>query len=420
MKNIYKPYNHSFTIQQSGLVGIFVSSRCKSRKQLSSGFDENLRIEIDALRFREILPDKYVQLFNVPAAWNGSTLKGLKKTLIFLTILEKGDHVLTLVPDPTATIEDIAIHELRTKEALNLDINEQAEDGDRRPWYTVALIDLPLRKFSLETTVAKRFRDSDDVQVLIDGAGQRKRDSGKYFLWYVAGGLLKWIIRGFIGVSEKKKADFSVNLDSGIHYVELFADRKPVLHTMTFYFGYQESESEKRAANLVRTYRSAILSAAKEFDVDPVMIGAAVYQEQATNVNFIDHLTDYIGGLLHLNTSIGIGQVRVSTAQSLEKIYPKLFGESDQSLGINKTFVTVERLKDPWLNLRYVAAKIHFSIEHWKRAGYNIGERHDIVGTLYNIEEVDDAKEPRSNPEPNDFGIGVEKNYNNVKKMLGI
>lgn len=77
MKKIHKPYNHSFVIQKSGLVGIFLSSRCKSKQQLNARFDENLRIEIDALRFREILPDKYVQLFNVPAACNGATLKGL-------------------------------------------------------------------------------------------------------------------------------------------------------------------------------------------------------------------------------------------------------------------------------------------------------------------------------------------------------
>jgi hypothetical protein len=236
--------------------------------------------------------------------------------------------------------------------------------------------------------------------------------------WVFAGGLLRWMARGLVGVSEKKRVDFSANLDHGIHYVELFADRKPFLHAMEFRFSYQETESEKRAANLIRTYRSAIVSVAKEFGVDPVMVGAVVYQEQSMNVNFVDHLTDYIGGLLHLNTSIGIGQVRVSIARDLEDMYQELSSNENQPEGITKTFVIVERLKDPWLNLRYVAAKLHFSITRWAQAGYDIETRHAILGTLYNIEDVRDAKEPHDKPEANDFGKGVESNYHKVKKLL--
>ncbi|MBI4599696.1 DUF1402 family protein, partial [Candidatus Uhrbacteria bacterium] len=398
----------------------FLTSRCKSKQQLDSDFDENLRIEVDTLKLRELPPEKYIQLFNIPPACNGAVLKGLKKTIIVLTILEKGKHVLSIIPQPSAAIEDISVRELGGREDVYLTIEEQAEDGNRRPWYTIVLLDLPLMTFSLEASVSRRLRDSDDVKILIDGTIQKRRDYGKYVQWYFAGGLLKWIVHGLVGASKREKINFSVNLDHGIHYVELFADRKPFLHGMSLNLAYHETESAKRATNLIGTYRAAIMVAAQEFGVDPVMVGAVIYQEQATNVDFIDHLTDYIGGLLHLNTSIGIGQVRVITAQELEKIYPQL-GEGVDSLeGIQKTFITVERLKDPWTNIRYVAAKLRFSIARWARDGYDIESRHDILGTLYNIEDIRDAKEPHDSPKSNEFGIGVQRNYDKVKKLLGL
>lgn len=394
--------------------------RCKSRSQIGSNTDENLRVEINGLRFRELPPEKYAQLFNIPPACNGSKLKGAKQTLTLFTVLEQGKHKLNLIPRPSAFVEDIEIRELYGQQHINLELEDQAEDGDRKPWHTFVFIDLPIKYFSAEITVQRRLRDSDDVKVIVDGATKKSSASGKFSFWYLVGSLLPWIVKRSAGTSKKTKIEFDEQLDDGIHYIELYADRMPILHRIEFLIGYYETEAETRAAGLVKYYASLIKYAAQEFGIDPAIVGAVIYQEQATNVNFIDALTDYIGGLLHLNTSIGIGQVRVNTAHNLEKLYPELYPGKDNPPATNDTFIRVERLKDPHTNIRYVAAKLHFSETQWKNAGFNIGDQPEILGALYNIEDVSDPIKPHANPQTNDFGAGVKNNYEKARRLLGL
>lgn len=161
-------------------------------------------------------------------------------------------------------------------------------------------------------------------------------------------------------------------------------------------------------------------SAAREFAVDPAVVGAVIYQEQASNVNFIDTLTDYLGGVLHLNTSIGVGQVRVETAQALEEHYPNLHPHSPDNTFQKSTLLHVELLKDPLMNIRYVAAKIKFSQERWNLADLDSGERAGILGTLYNLENVASPITPHPQPELNEFGKGAAENYLLVKQWLGL
>ena len=67
-RKITQQYNHSFEVFKPGLVATFISARCRSRKQLNSNKDEDLRVEINGLQFREIPPEKRTQLFNIPAS----------------------------------------------------------------------------------------------------------------------------------------------------------------------------------------------------------------------------------------------------------------------------------------------------------------------------------------------------------------
>ena len=231
------PYHHTVQISKSGLVAVFISARCKSKKQSDSHNDEDLRVEINGARFREIPPEKNIQLFNIPPSFNGSKLKGLKKTVIFLTVLPKGENIISLIPQNSAFVEEIKVQALSSAQNLHLEINQQAEDGDRRPWYTFALINLPLQRFSVETTVQKRFWDSDDVKIIVDGDVKRNIEDGKHIFWYIVGGVLGWIIYRLVGKKKKIKAEFDELLDSGTHYVEVHADRKPILHNVELDFG---------------------------------------------------------------------------------------------------------------------------------------------------------------------------------------
>lgn len=57
-KKIIKTYQHTFNVENPDLVAIFISARCKSKKQIQLKTDEDLRVEINKASFREIPPQK--------------------------------------------------------------------------------------------------------------------------------------------------------------------------------------------------------------------------------------------------------------------------------------------------------------------------------------------------------------------------
>ena len=192
------------------------------------------------------------------------------------------------------------------------------------------------------------------------------------------------------------------------------------MHTVALSFGYLETDAEKRATYVIQQNAAFIKLAAREFAVAPAIVGAVMYQEQATNVNFVDYLADYVGGLVGVNTSIGVAQIRIDTAAALEKHYPSLNPLEEKSSIVDRRIVLVERLKDPLTNIRYAAAKISFTQNRWKEAGFDITSKPDILGTLYNIEDVYNPVTPHDQPAPSDFGSGVARNYSHVEALLAL
>lgn len=419
-EKISKPYYHKFQINKAGLVAISISARCLSKSQTNDDINEDLRIEINGLQCREYEAVKNKQLFNIPASFNGTELKGLKKTIIFIVVLPQGENIINFIPKTSAIIEQIEIKEISRKEIIELSIEEQAEDGDRRPWLTFVLVNLPLLSFSANFLLSKRFLDSDDVKIIVNKKIKKNLSATKNYLWYLTGGILSWIKCLVRGSEKEFNVNFEENLDTGIHYIELWADRMPKMNNVSFKLAYKETKADIRANNIIKMYSAIIIESAAEFNVDPVIVGSVIYQEQSTNVNFVDTLTDYIGGIYHLNTSVGVGQVRVNTAKSLENIYYALKSDIDESIFIDTNVIRVHRLLEASINIRFVTAKIAFSQERWEKAGISIKDKSDILGTLYNIEDIDKPVEPHSDAQANDFGLGVKNNYSKVKDLLGL
>lgn len=172
-------------------------------------------------------------MYNIPASWNGTKLKGLKKTVVFILWLEKGNHKIAFIPDKGAKLENLEIKELGQNIRHSVfDISEQAEDGDRRPWYTFVLVDLSLKQIKVRATTKWRFPDSDDVKLIIDGDIKKNKWSMLHKNWIWAGSIIKKI-RG----KETEEKKFEENLNSGIHYIEFWADKTPTLHNVALDFG---------------------------------------------------------------------------------------------------------------------------------------------------------------------------------------
>lgn len=219
---------------------IIITARAKSEKQISqeSTDDEDLTVRIDRKIFPKLADPK--RLIDSPASFNGGELHNLAKTIYFLTFLKGRNHTITLEADEphnSAAFESLTVYTISLNESLALKIENQAEDGDRRPWLTFVLDSLPLTSIAPTLTYSRRERDSDDVKIIIDGKTQGNiLRTIKHFLWRLVGSRLPWL-----SPTKTETEIFTLNLSQGLHYIEFDADRMPRLHELTFNFGKQPS-----------------------------------------------------------------------------------------------------------------------------------------------------------------------------------
>lgn len=242
---------------------IILRARAKGEKQISesSTDDEDLTIQIDDKKFPS------------PADISGGSLHNLSKTVYLLTFLQGKDHKLILnADDPpgTATFEKLEIYTFDPTDTLTLEPKIQAEDGDRRSWITFALDNIPLKDVSITVTYSRRKKDSDDIKVKIDGQAQENLLRNiKHFLWYFAGSLIP-----LIEPTRTESQSFTTNFSSGFHYIEIDADRMPILEKITFNFG-----SKLPTQKNVPTVDNPKWTGSFDDDTDQMILARAIFGE---------------------------------------------------------------------------------------------------------------------------------------------
>ena len=148
----------------------------------------------------------------------------------------------------------------------------------------------------------------------------------------------------------------------------------------------------------------AIFDAANEFNVDPTMVASVISAERKHNVNIFD-LADVPLEYLGIDTSIGVGQVKVNTAKLMEDL-----GYMEPS---PNRFARIKRLNDMRINIRYTAAYLAYMRDTWKNEYPSIERDVAVWGTLYNIGKT----EAHSNPKPNQFGLWCVEEYGLLKSI---
>lgn len=172
-KTLTQKESQTFNVNQAGLTAIFISARCKKR--------DKLKVEVVGFSFDQI--------------FNGSKLKGLKQTAVFILNLEAGEHQINLMPKGDPIIEEIKIIEFGENVTLNFNgLEEQAEDGDRRPFYTFVIINQEIKSCTIDASVSKRLKDSDDIKIKINGKERLNiftpaKSKSKWRFWLWIGGL---------------------------------------------------------------------------------------------------------------------------------------------------------------------------------------------------------------------------------------
>jgi hypothetical protein len=178
-------------------------------------------------------------------------------------------------------------------------------------------------------------------------------------------------------------------------------------------FAIAQSPEDKAQFVLIEN-REFIMQAGKTFGVKSRLMVSVIYTEQVINVTWGDKELDIPLAKAGLNTSLGLGQMKVSTAEWFE--HQMCDSASLYFLGdsIWKKFShsrsradLVDRLAIPKWNCYYVAGYLAMILKRWSDADVPLFHRVDIVATLYSAGVEKSGREIRSphiNPTPNNFG----------------
>lgn len=231
---IDKDFERPFEVEKDGLYLLEISARCKNWRQNWGRLfdDDDLTISLDNQDLSGVTGRR---AFEKPkAGWNGNQLKNLSQINVFVIRLKAGEHKLFFKPDQSPKLEFLRIYQITNPskvEFVTQSPNNQAEDGNLRPWYIFALIDLALENLTIAAKASSGRQhtlfqsDDDDLQIKINGKRQRNDAPKSHHYWFWCGKVLK---------GESRTFEKDLNLPSGTRYIELLADRTPTLGKVVF------------------------------------------------------------------------------------------------------------------------------------------------------------------------------------------
>lgn len=259
LTNITKQAVIEFKVDSFGLYAIEITARCEKKN--------DLKVKIDNLKFREIPPENNIQSYNIPANWNGTTLKGLNKTIFFILTLNKGKHTLKFTPKDNAVIEGWGYNLLTNTHTINFENLPQVEDRDKRPLCSFILVNIPLKSVTADVSVSWHLFDGDDVKLIIDNKIEQNTKSKfwKNWVWHSS------LRQVFTGIKRESKT-FIKNLPTNTHYIEFWTDRTPTLHKVTLDLG---DYNPKR----IPTVEDPEWTGDFAYDTDQMILARAIFGE---------------------------------------------------------------------------------------------------------------------------------------------
>lgn len=167
-------------------------------------------------------------------------------------------------------------------------------------------------------------------------------------------------------------------------------------------------ERTVRANGVIQENAAYIRSAANMFGLQPVDVAMVIYAEQCINVDWKDEVIDPMLAPT-LNVSLGLGQMRISTARKVENNgylpithYSEWHGNNSVE---NRDAGIAIKLLNAQENAKYVAGYLAYIIDLWEQEYPYISCDADVLATLYNIGEMGSNNGgPHPNPGSNEFG----------------
>lgn len=159
--------------------------------------------------------------------------------------------------------------------------------------------------------------------------------------------------------------------------------------------------------NRIVPRREDILDAARQFTIDPYLLGAILIDESARLLPF-EPIIDAVGGsFAGKDVSVGIAQVKLSTANNLIKKGFYNPNPDDKALPFKRLndgarIYLYRYVIQPRHNIFFSAAFIRSLVDEWNKSK-DLNERPEIIATLYHRDHV----VPHSKPEPDERGSQI-------------
>lgn len=226
-KKIEKDFDYKFFTEEDGVYLIEIIASAKSWQQnlikfISFFKDDNLAVKIDETEFSKLNGKR--GLFDGEVAWNGNNLKGFSKTGVFVMPLSKGEHIIHFLTKQSPVLKSIKISQVEEAQKVTYipTENNPAEDGNRRQWMSFVVVGIKLQKLNIQARANNyKGEDDDDIRLVINGEIQKNITEKAHKYWYWCGRVLK---------GQEKEFNKKLELEKGMHYLELWADRKPFVH----------------------------------------------------------------------------------------------------------------------------------------------------------------------------------------------
>ena len=226
-------------------------------------------------------------------------------------------------------------------------------------------------------------------------------------------------------------------MNDNLNYDKLLNDPNITGSSLVSKVSFLSATDWRDASKSIVRNANAIKNAGAYYGVNPAIIAACIYTEQISNVNIMDSLTDVPA--YFADTSIGIGQVKVSTARTMEDngyiqktvlayTYDEWHGNNcvEKEVWYAPAYGYVEGSRDKAIayrltveseNVNYVAAYLRYFQDRWKDVYPEIDGKTDVLATLFNQGEI---RPPHANPVPRPFGVQAKKEYYYMRQLLGL
>ncbi len=188
-----------------------------------------------------------------------------------------------------------------------------------------------------------------------------------------------------------------------------------LLFTSNFIF----AENPDTSLVKIKRNKKLIIEACNLFDINPKILSAVIFVERTRNYTWEDDALDEYLAQAGLNSSIGFCQVKIKTAYWIEiqlNDTNSLYFPGNKYRSLLKISKSpgeiITKLQNDSLNILYAAAYLRIMKSRWGKEGFPIGERADILGTLYStglFYRDGRERKPNKSPKANRFGELVKK-----------